>query len=72
MFSFIEASSFENWKPKYLTDDEYAELQFFLLAQPHFTGTAYLLSTRSVWGYLLNTKLKRHHAESLPLLHFNQ
>ena len=26
MFSFIEASSFENWKPKYLTDDEYAEL----------------------------------------------
>ncbi|SVA12152.1 uncharacterized protein METZ01_LOCUS65006 [marine metagenome] len=27
MFSFIEASSFENWKPKYLTDDEYAELQ---------------------------------------------
>jgi len=27
MFSFIEASSFENWMPKYLTDDEYAELQ---------------------------------------------
>jgi len=27
MFSFIEASSFENWKPKYLTDDEYTELQ---------------------------------------------
>jgi len=27
MFCFIEASSFENWKPKYLTDDEYAELQ---------------------------------------------
>jgi len=27
MFSFIEASSFKNWKPKYLTDDEYAELQ---------------------------------------------
>jgi len=27
MLSFIEASSFENWKPKYLTDDEYAELQ---------------------------------------------
>jgi len=27
MFSFIEAFSFENWMQKYLTDDEYAELQ---------------------------------------------
>jgi len=27
MFCFKEASSFENWKPKYLTDDEYTELQ---------------------------------------------
>jgi len=27
MFSFIEDSSFENWNPKYVTDDEYAELQ---------------------------------------------
>jgi len=72
MFSFIEASSFENWKPKYLTYDSYAELQWFLLAQPHFPGTAFRLSTRSVWGYLLNKKLKLHHAESLPLLHFIQ
>jgi len=23
----ILASSFQNWKPKYLTDDEYTELQ---------------------------------------------
>jgi hypothetical protein len=34
MFTFIESSSFENWMPKYLSDDEYAELQQFLLAQP--------------------------------------
>jgi hypothetical protein len=34
MFTFIETSSFENWLPKYLSDDEYAELQQFLLAQP--------------------------------------
>ena len=37
MFTFIETSSFENCKPKYLSDDEYAELQQFLLAQP-FAG----------------------------------
>ena len=37
MFPFIETSSFENWKPKYLSDDENAELQQFLLAQP-FAG----------------------------------
>ena len=37
MFTFIETSSFENWKPKYLSDDEYAELHQFLLAQP-FAG----------------------------------
>ena len=34
MFCFIVASSFVNWEPKYLSDDEYAELQQFLLAQP--------------------------------------
>jgi len=33
---------------------------------------AFRLSTRSAWGYLLKKKLKRHPAESLPLLHFNQ
>jgi mRNA-degrading endonuclease RelE of RelBE toxin-antitoxin system len=31
---FLEAPSFERWLPNYLNDDEYVELQKFLLQKP--------------------------------------
>jgi len=34
MFTFIESSAFERVCPLYLDDDEYAELQQFLMQNP--------------------------------------
>jgi len=34
MFTFIESSAFERICPVYLDDDEYAELQQFLMQNP--------------------------------------
>ena len=34
MFTFIESSAFERVRPAYLNDDEYAELQQFMMQNP--------------------------------------
>ena len=34
MFTFVESSIFAKYLPNYLTDDEYAALQIFLIANP--------------------------------------
>jgi hypothetical protein len=34
VFTFIESASFERVRPAYLDDDEYAELQQFMMVQP--------------------------------------
>ncbi len=34
MFAFIESAAFERVRPFYLDDDEYAELQQFMLRNP--------------------------------------
>lgn len=34
MFTFIESSAFESLRPNYLDDDEYAELQQFMIHNP--------------------------------------
>ncbi|MDE2322011.1 MAG: type II toxin-antitoxin system RelE/ParE family toxin [candidate division NC10 bacterium] len=34
MFTFIESSAFERARPAYLDDDEYAELQQFMMQNP--------------------------------------
>ena len=34
MFTFIESSSFEAVRPVYLDDDEYSELQQFMMQNP--------------------------------------
>ena len=34
MFTFIESAAFERVRPLYLDDDEYAELQEFMIQNP--------------------------------------
>ncbi len=34
MFTFIESAAFERFRPVYLDDDEYAELQWFMMENP--------------------------------------
>lgn len=34
MLTFVESSTFERYRPAYLDDDEFAELQRYLLANP--------------------------------------
>ena len=35
MYTFIESSAFERVRPVYLSDDEYAELQQFMMQKPN-------------------------------------